>query len=455
MRNLINVVPGLALLLAATCALARPTEEEIARLGGPDLTPIGAERAGNADGTIPEWKGGVSQPPPGWTWESPRVDLFADDKVLFTIDASNVDKYADKLSPGQVALIKTYDGYKMDIYPTRRSCTYPKRIIDEVAKSNARVASHDDECLLTGGVAGPLFPLPQDGCDVLTNGRNSVFNGTMGYDRRESQVIPTKGGSFEPLVRQQKTIRPQWMPQYPTFESLNGIAVKNLNINISPPKSAGEITLVHALTSGHFKAWTYNPGQRRVRRNPNFEYDNPNPAGEGLNTVDMVNGFSGAADRYNWKILGKKEMYIPYNSEKIEAPNLTYADIARPRYPRRDLLRYELHRVWVVEGTVRPDRRHTMPKRVFFIDEDTWNIVVDDNYDARGGLWRVGEHFVRLIYDLPACMPETSVDYDLVVGRYILSPLTNQGPFDYRAGEKGTVTEEGFEPDDLRRMGTR
>ncbi len=453
MRQLMTAL-GFAFLVASSSALARPTEEQISRLGGPELTPFGAERAGNADGTIPEWTGGVSKPPDGWTFDKPRIDLFADDKVLFTIDASNVDQYADKLSPGQIALIKAYEGYTMDVYPTRRSCTFPDRIV-EVAKSNARVGGHDEHCLLTGGVANPFFPLPENGCQVLLNGRSAQFNGTQGYDRMETQLTPTRSGSYEPLIREQKCTRPSWMPKYPTFESLNGISVKSLNINIAPPKKAGEITLVHALTSGHFKAWTYNPGQRRVRVNPNFEYDNPNPAGEGLTTVDQINGYQGAPDRYNWKIVGKKEMYIPYNSEKFGKANLTYDEIVTPRYPKRNLMRYELHRVWVVEGNVRPDRRHAMPHRVFYIDEDSWIIVAVDAYDSRGELWRVSEHLPRLTYELPSCMTETSVYFDLVVGRYMVSPMMLTSPTNYRAGEEGTVSEEGFEPDDLRRMGTR
>jgi len=453
MRNFTSAALGVGLILAATCAWARPTDEQIARLGGPELTPFGAERAGNGDG-IPEWTGGVSQPPPGWTYDKPRIDLFADDKVLFTIDASNVDQYADKLSPGQVSLIKTYEGYTMDVYPTRRSCTFPSRIV-EVTRENARIAGHDDRCLLTDGVANPLFPLPENGCEVLLNGRTAQFNGLQGFDRMESQVVPTKGGAYEPTIRQMKAFRPSWMPKYPTFASLNGINTKSLNINHAPPKKAGEITLVHALTSGHFKAWTYNPGQRRVRVNPNFEYDNPNPAGEGLTTVDQVNGYQGAPDRYDWKLVGKKEMYIPYNSEKFGKRDLTFEEAIMPRYPKRNLMRYELHRVWVVEANVRSDRRHAMPKRVFYIDEDSWLIAVSDGYDSRGGLWRVSEHLPRLFYEIPSCMTETSVYFDLVVGRYLVSPILNNAPVDYLAGQKGTVDEMGFEPDDLRRIGTR
>jgi len=172
MRSFTAAALGTGLLLAATTAFAGASEEEIARLGGPELTPVGAERAGNKAGTIPEWTGGVTRPPAGWQPGQKRIDTFADDKVLFTIDAGNVDRHADKLTPGQVALIKSYEGYTMNVYPSRRSCAFPERDY-EMAKQNARDASVDDECFLTGGLRSPVFPLPKTGCELIQNGKLS------------------------------------------------------------------------------------------------------------------------------------------------------------------------------------------------------------------------------------------------------------------------------------------
>jgi hypothetical protein len=455
MRSMIFAVLGLGFMLAASTARAVLTEEEIARLGGPELTPVGAQRAGNADGTIPEWKGGVTAPPPGWQPGQERIDTFADDKILFTIDASNVDKYADKLSPGQVALIKSYEGYKMNVYPTRRSCAYPSERYEEI-KRNARIAKVDDECLLLEGTHPPLFPIPKTGCELIQNGKLCVFNAIEGMERLEATLIPTKGGSFEPIIRTMKaTFRGESM-RFPTFASLDGVWTKYLTNNQAPPKQAGEITLVYALTDGHLKAWTYNPGQRRVRRNPNFEYDNPVPGFQGLMMIDQNNGYVGAPDRYNWKLIGKQELYIPYNNVKFFDTHIKYAELLQPRYPKRDLIRYELHRVWVMEATVRPDQRHTMARRVFYLDEDSWLITVVDGYDARGSMWRVSEHVPEVLYEIPSCVANSSIYYDLVAGRYIVSPASNEEKeADYLAGRKGLITEEGFTPDDLRRLGMR
>jgi len=455
MRSPIIAAVLTLVLLGGTVAVAELTDEEVARLGGPELTSVGAERAGNADGTIPEWKGGVTAPPPGWQRGQERIDLFADDKVLFTIDASNVDKYADKLTPGQIALVKAYQGYKMDVYPTRRSCAYPQERKKQI-KISAKVAKVDDQCLLLNGTHPPLFPIPKTGCDLIQNGKLGVFNGIEGMERLEATLIPTKSGSFEPIVRTMKATFRGESPDFPDFASLEGVWTKYLTNNQAPPKQAGEITLVHALVDGHLKAWTYNPGQRRVRRNPNFEYDNPVPGFQGLMMIDQNNGYVGAADRYTWKLLGKREIYTPYNVHKYFDGKITYKELLEPRYPKRDLIRYELHRVWVAEANVRPEMRHTMPKRVFYFDEDSWLITVVDGYDARGNMWRVSEHLPQILYEIPACVANSSIYYDLTAGRYLVSPAFNESKeANYLAGRERLITDEGFTPDDLRRLGRR
>ncbi len=445
-----------ALLLAPNAAVAAPSEEQIARLGGPEFTPVGAERAGNAQGTIPAWEGGITEGPPGWKPGMKRPDSFADDPVLFSIDASNVEQHADKLTPGQIQLIRSYEGYRMDVYPTRRSCALPEDYYAN-AKNNARVARVDEDCFLRGGSASPLFPFPEDGCQTIQNGKNSVFNAVAGFDRIEATLVPTNSGSFVPIRRRQIQYSRAGEPGFRSFERLDGIWTKAINAVLAPPKQAGEITLVHVLTDGHLKAWTYNPGQRRVRRNPNFEYDNPVPGWQGLVTIDAVYGFAGAADRYDWKLLGKRELYIPYNNVKFFDRDLRYEDMIQPRYPRRDLVRYELHRVWVVEGTVKSNKRHTIPRRIFYIDEDSWLIAVVDGYDTKENLWRVSEHLPQVLFEIPSCVSNSGVYYDLVAGRYVITPAINEEEEpDYLAGRRGEIDDDyGFTPDDLRRMGKR
>ena len=59
-----------ALALSVTNAFAKVPESELARLGQ-DLTPSGAEKAGNADGTIPAWTGGLTEAPAGFVEGTP------------------------------------------------------------------------------------------------------------------------------------------------------------------------------------------------------------------------------------------------------------------------------------------------------------------------------------------------------------------------------------------------
>ena len=105
MRKVTFVV--LAVLLAAASIMAGrlpSAAEQAARLNA-DLTPVGAERAGNAAGTIPAWAGGLPKAPP----IDPKVgyvDPFADDKPLYTITAANAAQYKDVLSAGHQVLLK-------------------------------------------------------------------------------------------------------------------------------------------------------------------------------------------------------------------------------------------------------------------------------------------------------------------------------------------------------------
>ena len=82
------------------------------------------------------------------------------------------------------------------------------------------------------------------------------------------------------------------------------------------------------------------------------------PGSGGSITVDEVRIFNGSAQRYNWNIVGKKELYIPYNTARLHANDLKYASMLTPGHINPDNMRYELHRVWVLEGVLKPGNRH-------------------------------------------------------------------------------------------------
>lgn len=443
-----------SLSLAVAGAFAAATDAEIARLGK-DLTPVGAEKAGNKDGSIPAWEGGVTKMPAGWKPGQKRIDLYKDDKVLYSIDASNVDKYKDKLSEGQLAVVKTLKGYRMDVYPTRRSCGFPDFVYErtKVNAKEAKVAA-DGWRLEKGIGAAVLFPIPKNGAEAVWNHKLRY----MGEGRIEyySTIFSSKSGEFTPLMQDQWTTVPFHNPKNKGVDDVHNVEMKLLNEVVSPAARVGELILVHWFMDKVSDAWLYFPGQRRVRRAPTFSYDNPIPGYENLETVDQYPMYAGAMDRYDWKLAGKQELYVPYNSWKWIDKSRKYKDVYLPDYANRDLVRYELHRVWKVEATLKAGMRHIFPKRVFYLDEDSWAILVVDNYDAQGKVWRVQESSIHPAYEIPACVGQEFMSYDLSVGRYVAENATQERPeTDWLAGKEGRIDPNKFNADELRRVGSR
>lgn len=450
-----TALPCTLIVALAGVARAEVSEAEAAHLGK-DLTPIGAEKAGNAEGTIPEWTGGVTEPSPKWKRGGPRIDLFAADEPLFTIDASNVDQYRDKLSPGQQALFATHEGYKMDIYPTRRSCGHPQWVYDATRKNATTARLDSDRIYLKSGWHPILFPIPKDGAEAVWNHIYSFL--AEGWIENNAVIAPTRAGDMTVSQFRLTSRALIFDPKIESLDEAQGRSTLVVVERLSPARLAGSVVLVHEMVNDERRAWIYNPGQRRVRRAPTVAYDNPLAGTEGLMTTDQSRMFTGIIGRFDWKLVGKREMLVPYNVFDINhGEGLTYQEILSGQYPRRDLIRYELHRVWVVEGTVAPGKRHLYQKRVMYLDEDTWLAVVQDMYDKQGELWRVQEGFLTHLPEVPTCNLQGTITYDLVAERYVVDGLkTEEEPDDYLAGRLGEIPDESFfTPDALRRIGRR
>ncbi len=446
----IGIVALFALSLGSLPAQAELSADQVARLGK-DLTPVGGEMAGNADGTIPAWTGGLVKPgsvKPG----DHLPDPYADDKILFTITKANMDKYADKLSAGHKALLKTYDSYRMNVYPTHRSAALPQRIYDATKKIAATAKVVNDGNGVSGAINGIPFPIPKSGIEVVWNHLLRYRGETA--TRRIAQAAPTRGGSYT-LVK--------FEDEFDLLYSLPGMTEQKLNNKIllfkqkvvAPARLAGGILLVHE-TLNQVKeprqAWLYNPGQRRVRRAPNVAYDNPGTASDGLRTNDQFDMFNGAPDRYDWKLVGKREIYVPYNAYKLQQPTVKYKDILTPLHVNPDLMRYELHRVWVVDATLKPGKSHLYKRRTLYVDEDSWQILAVDIYDNRDQLWRVSEGHAMEYYQLPTLWTSLEVHTDLQAGRYIAIGM-NSETSSYRFDVK--LDPGDFTPAALRRAGRR
>jgi len=446
------IIVGIALLLAGGPTVqAGASSEEIARLGA-DLTPLGAEKAGNEDGTIPAWEGGITKPPEGYKPGKHYVDPYAADEILFTITGKNVDQYADKLTPGQQALLRTYDTYKMNVYPTRRSASYPQRIYDATKEVAATAGLAENGFGVTGAVIGIPFPIPKSGVEVIWN-HLLRYRGDIA-SRVIDQAAPTRSGSYT-MVQFEDEFYVLYTLEGMTEEKLQNKILMFKQTVVAPARLAGGILLVHESLNQvveHRSAWLYNPGQRRVRRAPNVAYDNPGTASDAMRTSDQFDMFNGAVDRYDWKLVGKKEIYVPYNAYKLDGPGVKHKEILTPQHINQDYPRYELHRVWVVDATLREGARHIYKRRVFYVDEDSWQILVVDQYDNRDQLWRVSEGHAINYYDVPMLWTGLEVHTDLQAGRYLAIGLNNELP-PYQFGIKRTMAD--YTPDALRRSGRR
>jgi hypothetical protein len=444
----------ITLVLGACLAgqsLAALSAAEVARLGK-DLTPLGAEKAGNADGSIPAWEGGITTPPAGYKVGDHHPDPYAGDKVLFTISADNMDQYKDKLTVGHMEMLKTYGTFKMNIYPSHRSAASPQRIYDATKQSAATAELVNGGDGVTKTVNGIPFPIPTSGIEVLWN-HLLRYRGDIA-SRKIAQAPMTRGGNYT-LVKFEDEFNLLYSQEGMTEEKLrNRILLFKQEVN-APARLAGNVLLVHE-TLNQVKepraAWVYNPGQRRVRRAPNVAYDNPGTAADSLRTSDQFDMFNGAPDRYDWKLVGKKEIYIPYNSYKVHSDGLKYKDILFPLHLNPENLRYELHRVWVVEATLREGARHIYKRRTLYVDEDSWQIMAADIYDKRDQLWRVSEGHSIEYYEVPTFWTTLEVHYDLQSGRYLALGLDNESTmYDFNI----LRNEKDYSPGALRRAGKR
>ncbi|MEQ9518030.1 MAG: DUF1329 domain-containing protein [Parvibaculum sp.] len=446
---------GLAGFMLAGVAHASVPEAVADRLGR-DLTPLGAEKAGNADGTIPAWTGGLTSPPAGSGYKvgDNYPDPFGDDPILFTIDGSNVGQYSANLTPGQIAMLTLQPTYKMNVYQTRRSCANP-----DGAYAQARVNAVEGRLAADGnGVIDAVrttpFPIPNNALEIIWN--HTLTYRAYKIAAQTVNVAPTREGSFTPIVVQTDTIINYSNPAVTKTSELDNVSVYIIFNTIAPARSAGSVVLVHETLNqalGARRAWQYSPGTRRVRRAPNISYDNPGTNSDGLSTSDSFDMYNGAPDRYDWTVLGKREVFVSANNYKQQDASVQYADVVQAGHANQDFVRYERRRVWEIEASLRPTMRHVYGRRTFALDEDGWSIAAGSLYDGRGELWRAQERWASVAYDHPLCASVGDVVYDLNAGRYLLGGLRSQeAAVNYDATE---LNIDRYTPASIRQLGVR
>lgn len=445
---------AVSLAIVSTATLAKVSSTEVAKLSK-ELTPIGAVRAANKDGSIPAWNGGITSVPAGYTVGDHHIDPFSTDKVKYTITAANVGEYKAMLTPGQVKLFETYpDTYKMNVYQSRRSASYPEHVYQASIDNAGRTELVEGGNGIVNAAVGIPFPVPKDGLEAIWN-HILRYRGES-LTREGGQAAPTASGDYTYLGFDDQLMIPYGV------KGASADKLKETNILFKfkqkvtePARLAGTALLVHETMNQiqtPRQAWTYNTGQRRVRRAPNVAYDTPGTASDGLRTTDDFDMFNGAPNRYNWTLKGKQELLIPYNDYRLHSDSLKYADILMPGHINPEHVRYEKHRVWVVEANLKSDTRHTYKKRVFFIDEDSWQIAVTDIYDNRDELYRVGVAHGLNYYEVPTQWSTLEVFHDLQSRRYIAMGLDNEAKmYDFSA----ELDDISFTSSALRREGRR
>ncbi|MNF35432.1 hypothetical protein D3C85_181930 [compost metagenome] len=450
-----RILQTLALTLLATSVMAAVSEQEAAQLGS-SLTPLGAEMAGNADGSIPAWTGGLSTSAGAVDAKGFLADPFAGEQPLFTITAANAAQYQDKLSAGQMAMFKRYaDSYKIPVYPTHRSAAVPEAIYAAARQSALNTSSIDGGNGLQNFSDSRYyaFPIPKSGVEVVWNHITRYRGGNV--RRWITQATPQTNGSYSLVKFEDEVAFPSDMPDVDSAKAANVLLYFKQRVT-APSRLAGNVLLVHE-TIDQVKeprlAWIYNAGQRRVRRAPQVAYDGPGTAADGMRTADNFDLFSGAPDRYDWKLVGKKEMYIPYNSYKLDSPSLEYDDVIKAGHINQDLTRYELHRVWEVEATLKSGERHIYAKRHLYFDEDSWQLALVDHYDGRGQLWRVAEGHAQNYYNHQVPSYTLEALYDIVAGRYLALGMKNEEKSAYAFGFKASAAD--YTPAALRSSGVR
>ncbi|MBA33820.1 MAG: outer membrane lipoprotein-sorting protein [Oleispira sp.] len=427
-KFMLKIITFFFVYLFAWNASAQVSDKDIARLGK-DLTPVGAERKGNGS-DIPAWTGGLQQ---SKSHESGSFhsDPYFRDKPLFKINSKNIEQHKDRLSFGSQQLLKQFPSMEMPVYKTHRSASYPDYVYEGI-KNNAHSANliKYGSGVQNSRISSP-FPIPESGLEVLWNHTLRFRGQSLNYIA--STVHVNSGGSRAVTVRDYKYYFAYSDPELST-EDLNNKIFFLKRKTLAPSRIAGGITLVHETLDqirSPRKSWIYVPGQRRVRRTPDLNHDTPDGATNSLRTVDQVDMFNGAPDYYDWKLIGKQEMYIPYNAYSLNSPELTVEDITGPAHLNPQHLRYEAHRVWVVEANLRLGFDHRYAKRRYYFDEDSWSIVYAEEYDEDGKLWQFTESHLVNYYDVPVVFHALEVTYDLKDDTYFVEGIDNDRSSSY------------------------
>ncbi len=443
---MLKIFPCLLLASLAMQVQAKVDSAQADRLGQ-DLTPLGGERAGNVAGTIPRWEGGLAQPPANYQPGMHHPDPYAGEAPLYRVDSQNMAQYAAQLPVGTKALLERYPSYYLQVFPTHRSAAAPQRIYDATRfnAQNAELISNGNG--VSGVAAGIPFPLPQNGLEVIWNHIMRYRGDQISFVSNLAAVLSS--GSYN-LLKQERDAYFLYGREGVSPKDLDNTLFYYRNKVVAPSKLAGSALVVQETIDQVLairKAWRFNRGERRVRRLPSLAYDALQPDTSGMAIADQVDTYNGAPNRYEWTLIGKQEMLVPYNSYAVHQKGIPYDTILQEKTLNPQLLRYELHRVWVVEADLRKGHSHIYGKRRFYLDEDSWQILAVDLYDKDRELSGLQESHPISYYEVPMFGSTLETIYDFKGSRYFVDGLDNNEPmYDFNA----KLSPRDFTPQALR-----
>ena len=447
----LSKLSAVAVLMLAGSAFGAVGADEAAKLKT-TLTPLGAEKAANKDGTIPAWDGGLTKPVAGYKSGDIRPDYFAGEKPLVSINARNADQYADKLTDGVKGLMKKYPDYRIDVYPTHRTAAAPQWVYDNTFKNATHAKLAGDGSAIEGAYGGVPFPIPKDGKEAMWN-HETAWKGESSIGGARCFAVTADGKVTLASDGTQNTQFP-YMYKDGALESYKGFYSLGRYVQSAPASKAGESILAHDTSTAAEQRgiWQYLVGQRRVRRAPSVAYDTPDSVTSGLGFFDEAFMQFGPWDHHDYKIVGKKEIYVPYNNNRADAAKPE--DLMKTQFLNPDLVRWELHRVWEIEANLAAGKRHVVPKRKYYLDEDTWQILLLDGWDAQGQLTRTSYTLTLLAPDVPAVLGNVYWGlYNLQSGGYFLNSAANGLP--KQVAFVPRRPDSFFSPEELANLGAR
>lgn len=410
-----------SLLLAGSMFGATAMAYDVSDLGGA-LTPWGAIAGASADGSIPAYTGGV-KPPANYDPANPgfRPDPFADDKPVLVINASNYSEHQDKLSESLILMFQKYpETFRINVYPTRRSVSYPDSFLENSRLNATRCATTNGPLGLDmskGCGQGIPFPVPQNGLEVMWN-HDTSYRGLIVMQRNYVGKYSKPSGE---LVHSYTANSFRYQPFYePNPTMFYGYRYEYT----APSRLAGTNTMVlDMVADSERRAHAYSPATRRVRLSPDSAADTPVSQVGGAQTFDDDIMFAGKKDRYEWNLIGRKEMYIPFNNYRYQYTDENDAECYGDAkftagHPKSECVRWEKQRVWHVQGVLKEGQRHVYHKRDIFVAEDTYVDGFSQMYDSSGNVYRVNLQMSAPFYEAQTAGISFNTVIDLISGVY-------------------------------------